>query len=95
MNNLRSRILVFLAVTFVATALAAQVENIDPNGGGGGGGSSCSVCSTDAWTYRGSGTIFMSCASPNPGNMGVKNCWIESYPEGSYCFTAGDACCVD
>jgi hypothetical protein len=83
----------FAVLTLFATSLAAQLpeENPDPNPGGGGGGG-CYVCVTV--TYP-NGMQVQYCGSPVSGGWGENNCVVESYPEGSYCYTFGDACCVD
>lgn len=92
MSQFWGRILMLLAVSTLATTLAAQppTENVDP-GGEGSGGSSCSRCN-----IRQSGNVItMSCGSPGSGEWGYEHCRIESYPEGTYCFVDGNQCCVD
>jgi len=79
---------------FVLAALcqsASAQTDYQTYGDGGGGGGSCMVC-------RGvleGGVMSLSCTSPDPGGWGQQYCRIESYPEGTYCFTDGNDCCVD
>jgi hypothetical protein len=80
-------------LSFVTAAVAApQIEYQNyGTGGDAGGGGSCQVCSM----VQQNNSISMSCAGAQSGNWGAQYCRIESYPEGSYCFTDGDSCCVD
>ena len=85
------RIVTFMAATLLVSALNAQeVENRDFNMGGGGGGGSCQTCIA----YGGGSFAGMSCVTPY-GGWGTDACWVESYPEQTYCFSVGSACCVD
>jgi hypothetical protein len=88
------RLTMFVAVVLFAAVATAQddggVFNRDYNVGGG-GGSGCSTCYVSQSGY----TISMYCGSPSSGEMGHQYCRVETYPEGSYCFVDGDACCID
>lgn len=86
------RIVMFTAALLLAISAIAQPppEDVDPGGGGAGGGS-CQVCEA----YSQNGYMGMRCRSAEPGNWGKRNCRIESYPEGTYCFVDGNDCCVD
>jgi hypothetical protein len=88
----KCRLFVLLAVAFLATALTAQppIENPDPNGGGGGLGS-CVTCHLN----QHGDSISLSCITPSSGGWGHQYCRVESYYEGTYCFTDGNLCCVD
>jgi hypothetical protein len=89
------RLTTFMAVALFAVGGIAQQDVYSPDYGigGGGGSGSCSVCHMNGYGLNGS--ISMSCGSPGPGGLGNQACWIETYPEASYCFVAGDQCCVD
>jgi hypothetical protein len=89
---LKSRLFMLLAMTLLATASTAQppTENPDPNGGGGGAGS-CVTC----YVSQQGQSMTMSCGGVASGEWGHQFCRVESYPEGSYCFVDGNACCVD
>ena len=93
MKLLWYRLVIFLAFLMCATGLLAQpgVENPDPGGGGGGGGG-CNECKQTVWQ---SGVVIKYCGTPASGAWGARNCTTEYYPEGSYCYVYGDACCVD
>lgn len=85
---------VFGVVLLAGSAIAQEdVFNRDYNLGGGGGAGACLTCSMNGYGLQGS--VSMQCASPGPGDLGHQVCWIETYPEASYCFVAGDECCVD
>lgn len=93
MKALVLRLVTFFVLSLFAVGMSAQddVLNRDFNTGGG-GGSSCSACQAG---MTGNGPIVMSCTSPEPGDMGLEFCRIESYPEGTYCILDGSECCVD
>jgi hypothetical protein len=96
MRTISIRIASFLAAALFAVAMSGQVENKDYDLGGGGGADSCKVCHGSAVTNPdGTGYLVMSCGSPESGGWGKSDCWIDSYPEGSYCFNEGNNCCVD
>lgn len=81
----------FLAAALLSLVLNAQeVENRDFGIGGGGGAGSCQTCIS----YGGGSFAGMSCVTPYDG-WGTDACWVESYPEQTYCFSVGNACCVD
>jgi len=74
-----------------SAALAAPQTDYQNYGGDGGGGGSCQICRM----VQQNNSISLYCGSPDPGDMGQQNCRIESYPEDTYCFVDGNACCVD
>jgi hypothetical protein len=94
MRTILLRLSAFLLVTFFSAVITAQdgggVESRDFNISGGGSGS-CVLCDV----YQSGPVAVMSCKSPDPGGWGRQNCRVESYPEGTYCFTDGNQCCVD
>jgi hypothetical protein len=92
MNHKYLRIVTFVAVALSATALSAQddVYSRDFSIGGGGGAGSCQTCIV----YGGGAHAGMGCVTPY-GGWGTDACWVESYPEQTYCFSVGHDCCVD
>jgi hypothetical protein len=86
------RIFTFMVAALFATALTAQgpIENPDPNPGGSGGAPACLTCIA----YGGGSFAGMGCVTPY-GGWGTDACWVESYPEQTYCFSVGHDCCVD
>ena len=93
MKTMVLRLITFFAVALFALGVTAQddVFNRDFGIGGGGGPGSCSVCDGSLT----GGGMSLSCTSAEPGGWGQENCRIERYPEGVYCFTDGNDCCVD
>jgi hypothetical protein len=87
------RLAIFLAAALFAIGLSAQddlVYNADYGIGAGGTGS-CKTC----FTYGGGSLAGMACVTPDSGGWGTDACWVESYPEQTYCQSVGNACCVD
>jgi hypothetical protein len=87
------RIAAFMVAALFATGLAAQapILNPDPNPGGAGGVPPCQTCFAS-----GSGSFAaMGCVTPYDTGWGTDACWVESYPEQTYCFSVGHDCCVD
>ena len=78
-------------LSFATAAIAAPQIEYQNYGTDGGGGGSCQVCSM----VQQNNSISMFCAGAQSGQWGSQYCRIESYPEGSYCFTDGNSCCVD
>jgi len=76
---------------FSTAAFAAPQTDYQSYGGDGGSGGSCQICSM----VQQNNSISLYCGSPAPGDLGQQYCRIESYPEGTYCFVDGNACCVD
>jgi hypothetical protein len=87
------RIATFLAAALFAVGLTAQddVYNKDLGIGGDPGATSCKMCIA----YGGGSFAGMACVTPVGGGWGTDACWVESYPEQTYCFSVGHDCCVD
>ncbi|HEV7425418.1 MAG TPA: hypothetical protein VGQ46_03555 [Thermoanaerobaculia bacterium] len=87
------RIAPFIVATLFATGLTAQedVFNADFGIGGGGGVGSWKTCLTNGGGAHGA----MGCVTPDSGGWGTDACWVDSYPEQTYCFSVGHDCCVD
>ena len=84
------RLIALFAFAVFTFGLTAQVDNKDYDTGGG-GGASCSRCNL----YQSGPVTVMSCRLAQSGEWGNQNCRVESYYEGTYCFTDGSECCVD
>ena len=84
-----------LAGVLFTSSLAGQsdVLNKDYGFAPGPGDTSCTVCA-GSWNFD-TGTGGLYCQSPGPGAMGSTNCWVDTFPEGQYCTSGGDNCCID
>jgi hypothetical protein len=90
MRVIRLVCFVFVITAAFAVSASAQIE-YQNYGDGSGGGGSCLVCH-GVWDSNG---MSLWCGGPDSGGWGQQYCRIESYPEGAYCFTDGNDCCVD
>ena len=86
------RIATFVAAALFAIGLSAQDDVYNKDYGiGGGGATGCQACIA----YGGGSFAGMACVTPVGGGWGTDACWVESYPEQTYCFSVGHDCCVD
>ena len=85
--------LLVMAVVGSASTGRAQTDYQNYGSGDSSGGGSCQYC--HGTFDMNAGVMILACTSPYPGTWGQQNCRIESYPEGTYCFTDGSDCCVD
>jgi hypothetical protein len=91
MRVIRLMCFVFVIIAAFAVSASAQIEYQNYGDGSGSSGGSCMVCH-GVWDSSG---MSLSCDGASGGGWGQQYCRIESYPEGTYCFTDGNDCCVD